>query len=1125
MKTSFIPIFILLFCLHSNAQQRKPAFKHRKALCFIENKGQVSDQNGKYRNDILYTLSGNGITLFLAKGGLHYQFNKTLGSAGNSGYRPTPGKDSVEFYRLDVTLLNSNKAARVIPEEPTGYYENYCTDVCHATVHAFNKIVYKNVYPFIDWVIYLKAGKPEYDFIVRPGGNARDIQIQYNGAVSSQLLNGSFIVKTPLGQISEQAPYAYSLPGKTNMPAAFSLHNNILSFNVDNSDDTLVIDPQVVWGTYFGGSSTDAMNAIAADGSGNIVATGWTESNALATSGTYHTSYAAYIDVILAKFDTSGTRLWATYYGGRNNESGEGITCDDAANVYICGETQSDTGISTVGAYKRVYSGHAADDAFIAKFNSNGNIVWGTYYGSIKDDYAYAITYDGNSHIYITGYTLDLDSIATSGAYKTHRSDSDDAFLAKFNTSGSLAWGTYFGGSSIDRAYGVVCDVAGNVYIDGYTYSNDSITTPGAYQTAFGGGLYDGFLAKFNSAGTLKWSTYYGSDSEDVLLDIDYDKNSNDIFLTGTTNSHSNIATHGTFMDTLPVANDIKGMIVKFDTSGNRLWSSYFIGASQTISCDVAGCTYVAGETSDSTSGVSTTGGSFGGGYSDGFVYKFSPSGQRLWGIYLGGSNLDFLAASVAADKYLYISGSTYSTNNIATSGSFQPSLAGYSDGYIIKLNIDTTLVIGDPQPDTVICEGGTFNIHYLVNVNFNSGNVFTAQISDSTGSFAHPVSIGTNTSITSGNITCSIPSSVPLASGYRIRVAASNPYFAGSDQGRDITVVASLDTPKITTNSPLCINDTIKLSASTASAGAIIYSWTGPDGFAAIGKKQNVFPVSTAKSGIYTVSISAEGCPSYSANAVVNIDSVIPAKPTDSFTIPVCRSKPLYFFGKCSTPGVTYKWTGPGFMSTVQNPAITSAILGFTGRWVLTVSLGACRSSDTFNLTVNPIVTPSVNININPSGSISLGDTVTFTAITTGGGTSPAYQWRKNGSNIPGATSNPYITNNVTSGDVITVLFTSSEPCAIPDTALASTWPLGIAGVSLIQCRVYPDPANNFITVENAASDDYSISDVTGKILLSGKLIRNKQQIEISVLPNGIYLLQLLNSRGEKRVIKVFKQ
>ncbi|MFB0911134.1 MAG: SBBP repeat-containing protein, partial [Flavobacterium sp.] len=200
-----------------------------------------------------------------------------------------------------------------------------------------------------------------------------------------------------------------------------------------------------------------------------------------------------------------GQRLWCTYYGGDPSffisvndyyDRITGLGVDALNNIYVSGVTNSNNNISTPGAYKE-NQGVGGVDAFIVKFNPNGIRQWGTYYGSDEfqgvDKCESSFT-SKNGDIYITGNTRSQTDIATVGSFQPVSDSSDEGFISKFDTSGNLLWGTYYGGSDQD----FIKDIYyrnGNIYIIGTTTGSANLGTLGTeYPNLTGGNT---FIAKF----------------------------------------------------------------------------------------------------------------------------------------------------------------------------------------------------------------------------------------------------------------------------------------------------------------------------------------------------------------------------------------------------------------------------------------------------------------------------------------------------------------------------------------------------------------------------------------------------------------------------------------------------
>src|SRR5439155_726812 len=154
-------------------------------------------------------------------------------------------------------------------------------------------------------------------------------------------------------------------------------------------------------------------------------------------------------------------------------------------------------------------------DGFVTKLNPAGSaLVYSTYLGGSGPDDGKGIAVDAAGNAYVTGSTASSNFPTTIGAFQTIKGGSGNAFVTKLNPTGSaLVYSTYLGGSGAigDYGAGIAVDAAGNAYVTGITSSSDFPTTAGAFQTTFGGGLYDIFVTKLEPTGSaLVYSTYLG---------------------------------------------------------------------------------------------------------------------------------------------------------------------------------------------------------------------------------------------------------------------------------------------------------------------------------------------------------------------------------------------------------------------------------------------------------------------------------------------------------------------------------------------------------------------------------------------------------------------------------------
>ena len=781
---------------------------NNSSLVFVENKGQVTDQYQQSRSDIDFRIGGNGVNLFVGSAAMHYQWVQPAGT------KVVAGDTLQEYttYRMDVQLVGANPNAQIIKEQKQDFYERYYTSQFGeqgATAYSYQKVTYKEVYPNIDWVLYVKHNTVEYDFVLRPGGKVSDIQLQYAGATKLTVnSNGSLSATTPFGSVTEAAPVSFQQADGKPVTSKFVLNDNTLSFSTGSYSGILVIDPILSWATYYGDVAAENIRngCVAGDQYGNGYFGGATSSaNNIATTGSHLSTIAGNADAFLVKFNDAGSRLWATYYGGTAAENTYAITCDSVGNIFLSGYTQSTSGIATTGAYQTALSG--GTDAFVVKFDSAGVRQWGTYFGGTSAEQCYGITCDKNNNVIITGYTQSATGIAGATAHQNTFGGTSDAFIAKFSSSGAYKWSTYYGGSLLDYGHDVASDQNNNIYLTGYTRSTNGIATAGAFQTSWIA-LDDAFLIKFDSSGIREWGTYYGGTALDRAHSVCTD-NSNNVYIIGSSASTIGIATAGSAQATHGggVSND--AFLVKFDHSGNRIWGTYYGGSAiddgHFVTFDyIRNYVYLLGRTT-SASGIATPGAWKDSleGTSDAMLVKFDTSGTLKWATYFGGEATE-IGLGVYCNPYsqVFIGGHTNSTANLATTGSFQSTIGGGNEGFLALFN-DCELT----TPDTItgsdtVCRGTLYTyttpiVPGAVSYTWTLPNGWTG--SSSTNSI----------DITTGATTDTIKVAAVFACGVSTEI-------------EKVITVSPLPTVSITGNNAACFGDSILLVGNEG----LTYQW-----------------------------------------------------------------------------------------------------------------------------------------------------------------------------------------------------------------------------------------------------------------------------------------------------------
>jgi len=1021
-----------------------PAEGMQKPLCFVENKGQVLGADAHTRTDIHYRLAGKGLSLYLGDGQLLYQFRKA-----GVGSEPT-----LTTYNMDVTLVGANKAAKVTASNELEYFENYYLGQLGGngiTAHAFQKVTYHDVYPNIDWVVYINNDKVEYDFVVKPGGDPSQIQLKYGGATKLEATaDGGIVAGTPMGEVAEHKPVAFETATGKPVSSAFRVHDNVVSFETGNYLGSLTIDPYLQWSTYFGGASEDVVTGLVTSTTGNsIYACGYTSSTSgIASAGAYQNTFGTGIhDAFVCRFNATGAIQWATYYGSTGSDSATGVTAD-ANSVYIVGATTSATNMASAGSDHNANQGNS--DIFVAKFSgTTGTRTWATYEGGTTDDFGTSIVCSPTGGVvYAAGITKST-AIATAGAYQTTLGGTQDGYLMKFSsTTGAKSWATYFGGTGDDEIGGVTLDATGNVYICGLTNSLTNVAYGASPYQATLNGTNDAYVASFTSAGAIRWGTYYGGSGTENGCGIAADAAGN-IYVVGSTTSSDVIATpDSAYQTTLNGLQD--AFLVKLTSAGNVDWGTYFGGNNidygKAICVDLQGNITIAGGTF-STSGLPTSQGyqTALSGDDDAYFAKFNSYGQVIRASYFGNAFYDFayavtsdIGAASTTSTATIIGGLTSSTAGISSTGAYQTAFGGgSSDGFITKFYRDTLVKINQPYKDTLICPGGTLTVAYTTNFNFAAGNVFSAQLSDATGSFAAPVTIGTVTATTSGNITCTIPAGTTPGTAYRIRLHATAPAFTSPDDIANIQVVSSLPSITMSGTTPVCVGQTIAVGAS-ASYAVTSYSWSGPAAFSSTLQNPTVTTsATTADSGVYSVTTTHNGCPAVVSTIDIAVSTFIPPAPLDSAGTPICAGTTLNLFSQSGMAGTfTYYWTGPaGFTSTDQNPVLATTTTANSGTYYVMDTLAGCPSPvSAVTVVINPVDTPNITVTAVPGDTVCEGTLVTFNTTISNAGVSPGYQWMNGSLPIVGAIFGTYSSAFLSSTSQIYCILTNDIAC--PDKA-----------------------------------------------------------------------------------------
>ncbi|HEY9176783.1 MAG TPA: hypothetical protein VIN07_03790, partial [Flavipsychrobacter sp.] len=346
-------------------------------------------------------------------------------------------------------------------------------------------------------------------------------------------------------------------------------------------------------------------------------------------------------------------------------------------------------------------------------------------------------------------------------------------------------------------------------------------------------------------------------------------------------------------------------------------------------------------------------------------------------------------------------------------------------DGCISK---DTTTVTVKPRPDTItvsnnspLCHGDTLKL-----------------FSDSSSAGVVYAWTGPGNFTSAANDTI-IANAAPAASGwYRMMVDLNGCSYSDSTLA---TIYPIPSTPALSYNNPLCLGETLNLSANTVSGGA--YSWSGPGSFNASVQNPGRANMQFSDTGKYYAIVTVNGCtsPKDSIRVVINPLPfvVITANPADS----VCQGDPATFTAYPNNHGGTpqYQWYINNQLAGT-NPVLTTTTLNDQ-------DIILCRMTDNtkcsapytdesndITMTVLPWLAPSVSITATPNRPLKPWEYVTFTATATNAGNNPVCQWKRNGVDVVGATGSVWSANTLNDNDSISVEIVSSYKCPQPPAA-----------------------------------------------------------------------------------------
>ncbi|MFZ9942755.1 MAG: T9SS type A sorting domain-containing protein [Bacteroidia bacterium] len=321
----------------------------------------------------------------------------------------------------------------------------------------------------------------------------------------------------------------------------------------------------VSWAIGTGNTGSDQGYDISNDSLGNIYVTGWFSGSALFGGQTLVSTGLQ--DVFVASYDSSGNLNWVRQAGSVANDVSAGIATAPNGDTYITGWFKD-----TCNFNGNIVISHGSNDMFVAKYDVNGTLLWVQSGGGTLDDYGNRVAISSDGGVTIAGSFK--NTFDASGQQMTSNGNRD-ALICHYDSNGQLVWMRGIGGSSEDRAYGIIQDANDNYFITGLF--SDVVDFDGTTLTC--NSFYATYLAKLSSQGNVIWAVKGDAGANDfargfgVMVDL-----------------QGNVVTNGFYSGTLNMGGatlaasggqyDQDSYLIKFTNNGTLLWARTAGGSS-----------------------------------------------------------------------------------------------------------------------------------------------------------------------------------------------------------------------------------------------------------------------------------------------------------------------------------------------------------------------------------------------------------------------------------------------------------------------------------------------------------------------------------------------------------------